>query len=205
MKQDTRLLLLQTGRRLFARHGFDATSVRAITTAAHTNLGAITYHFGSKRSFYEAVLESCAQPLADAAIAAATGEGTASERVAAVIRAYFGYLGADANIARLLMQELVLGRTPPESTILPIRRIHQTLTELVLDGQQRGEFRAGDAPLLAISIISQPVHLNLVRRVIKALANIDLEDAATRTHVVEHAIAFACAGLAHESGSHESK
>jgi AcrR family transcriptional regulator len=197
MKQDTRAALLLAGRRLFARNGFDGTSVRAITTAAHANLGAITYHFGSKQKFYEAVLASCAEPLADAAVAAAQGSGSARQRVGAVVRAYFEYLGADANIARLLMHELVLGRTPPESTVVPIRRIHSALTELVADGQRRGEFRDGDAPLLAISIISQPVHMNLVRRVLKAFG-VDLERAETRAHVIEHAIAFACAGLAHE-------
>jgi AcrR family transcriptional regulator len=171
--------------------------VRAITTAAHTNLGAITYHFGSKRKFYDAVLQSSTQPLADAAVAAAHGSGTPAQRVGAVVRAYFEYLGTDANIARLIMQELVLGRLPPEATVLPIRRIHSALTELVEDGQRRGEFRAGDPSLLALSIISQPVHMNIVRRVLKAFG-VDLEQPQTRAHVIEHAIAFACAGLAHE-------
>lgn len=192
----TRSALIKAGRKLFAAHGYEGASVRALTNAARTNLGAITYHFGSKRKLYDVVLESCAVPLADAAVAAAQGPGTPSERVAAVVRAYFEYLVANPDVARLLLQELVLGRTPPQAAAIPIRRIHTALTALVLDGQARGEFRAGEAGLMAISIISQPVHLNLVRRVLKTLTGVDLDDGPTRERIIEQCTLFACAGLA---------
>lgn len=190
--------LLNAARNLFAKHGFEGASVRQITAAAHTNLGAVTYHFGSKRKLYETVLEQAATPLADAAVAAAHVEGSPEVRVAAVVRAYFTYLADNPDVAQLMLQELVLGRTPPDAVVVPIRRIHGALMELVQDGQAQGHFSAGDPRLLAISIISQPVHMNLVRRALKTLANIDLQDESTRAHVIEHVTAFACAGLTGE-------
>ena len=57
--------LIAAGRRLFARHGYDGSSVRAITEDAGANLGAITYHFGSKRGLYDAVVATCLTPFAD--------------------------------------------------------------------------------------------------------------------------------------------
>jgi AcrR family transcriptional regulator len=51
----TKELILDTAERLFAERGLDATSVRDITGAAGVNLGAITYHFGTKQRLIEAM------------------------------------------------------------------------------------------------------------------------------------------------------
>jgi AcrR family transcriptional regulator len=52
----TRHQLIQAAGRLFAEHGFDGTSTRAISEASGANLAAIHYHFGSKKALYLAVL-----------------------------------------------------------------------------------------------------------------------------------------------------
>jgi AcrR family transcriptional regulator len=54
--------LLDAGQRLFAERGYDASSVRDLTAAASANLGAVTYHFGSKEALYHAVLERALVP-----------------------------------------------------------------------------------------------------------------------------------------------
>lgn len=51
----TRARLLEAAGRLFAEQGFHAVSVRAIVAAADVNLGAVNYHFGSKRALFEAI------------------------------------------------------------------------------------------------------------------------------------------------------
>jgi AcrR family transcriptional regulator len=51
----TKELILDTAEGLFAEQGLDATSVRDITGAAGVNLGAITYHFGTKQKLIEAM------------------------------------------------------------------------------------------------------------------------------------------------------
>jgi AcrR family transcriptional regulator len=48
--------ILDTAERLFARDGFEATSLRAITTEADVNLAAVNYHFQSKEALVEAVI-----------------------------------------------------------------------------------------------------------------------------------------------------
>jgi AcrR family transcriptional regulator len=53
--QLTRQRLLDAAERLFAEHGFEGTSMRALTTQAGTNLAAVNYHFGSKEALFEAV------------------------------------------------------------------------------------------------------------------------------------------------------
>jgi AcrR family transcriptional regulator len=44
--------LLETAERLFAEHGFDGVGMRALADEAGVNLGATTYHYGSKEKLY---------------------------------------------------------------------------------------------------------------------------------------------------------
>jgi len=48
--------ILDTAERLFARDGFEATSLRAITAEAGVNLAAVNYHFHSKEALVQAVI-----------------------------------------------------------------------------------------------------------------------------------------------------
>lgn len=54
----TRERLLNEAERLFAGKGYDAVSLREITTAAGTHLAAVNYHFGSKENLYLEVFAS---------------------------------------------------------------------------------------------------------------------------------------------------
>jgi len=61
--QDTRDRILDAAERLFAQHGFSSTSLRAVTGEAEVNLAAVNYHFGSKNSLLEAIMERRITPL----------------------------------------------------------------------------------------------------------------------------------------------
>lgn len=52
----TKERILDAAEALFMEHGFEATSLRAITSAAEANLAAVNYHFGSKEALFEAIL-----------------------------------------------------------------------------------------------------------------------------------------------------
>jgi AcrR family transcriptional regulator len=55
-RADTKTVILDAAERLFAEHGYAATSLRQLTTAAEVNLAAVNYHFGSKEELAKAVL-----------------------------------------------------------------------------------------------------------------------------------------------------
>ena len=52
----TKTRILAATEKLFIQHGYDATSLRAITTEAAVNLAAVNYHFGSKEELFALVL-----------------------------------------------------------------------------------------------------------------------------------------------------
>lgn len=54
----TKTRILAATEKLFIQHGYDATSLRAITTEAAVNLAAVNYHFGSKEELFALVLTS---------------------------------------------------------------------------------------------------------------------------------------------------
>lgn len=182
-------------RRLFARRGYDGASVRAITTAAGANLGAVTYHFGSKRSLYDEVLASVLEPLRDRVGEAAASTGSSLDRIAAVVRAFFDHLGTNPDLPQLLLQEIAAGKDPPAPVARTLGGVMGHLRAVVTQGQAAGEIRDGDPVLLAFGCIAQPVHLTLVRRWASQLAGVEMDDPDGRERVVRHAVAFARAGL----------
>src|SRR5438876_1238178 len=60
---NTNTLLGAAAEQLFMEHGFEATSLRQLTTAASVNLAAVNYHFGSKEELFQAVLTRRLDPM----------------------------------------------------------------------------------------------------------------------------------------------
>jgi AcrR family transcriptional regulator len=74
----TRTRMVKAATRVFAEHGYDGASVRAIVAKAAVNQAAINYHFGSKEGLYRAVLH--------AALLALTSDDATSDQAAALTR-----------------------------------------------------------------------------------------------------------------------
>ena len=65
----TRDRILKAAERLFAEHGYDETSVRAIVAKARVNQAAINYHFAGKDGLYREVLRTAIHALTEQQIA----------------------------------------------------------------------------------------------------------------------------------------
>jgi AcrR family transcriptional regulator len=63
--QDTHDRILSAAQKLFAEKGFDATSVRDITTEAGCNVASVNYHFGGKDNLYLETFRSMLTVLRD--------------------------------------------------------------------------------------------------------------------------------------------
>jgi AcrR family transcriptional regulator len=192
---ETRTALLAAGRELFATKGFDGASIRAITAHAGANLGSVTYHFGSKRALYAAVLDAGLEPLGDKVVAAAEREGTAQDRMVAIVEAYFDHLRDRPDLPHLLLQEVAAGKEPPPPVARTLHRVMGTVARLQAEGSRDGTVRAGDPVLTALSVVAQPIYMTLIAPILRSVAGIDLQDAATRRATVDHVTRFVRAGL----------
>ncbi len=187
---------MAAARRLFGQRGYDGASIRAITRDAGTNLGAVTYHFGSKRALYAAVLEQGLRPLAARVQAEASSEGTALERTLRVVQVYFEHLGEHPDLPHLLLQEVAAGKHPPPVVLDILRSVKDTVAGLQVEGAADGSVRPSHPVLTALSVVSQPIYLALVAPLLRTLGPMDLSQPATRHMALQHILAFVRAGLA---------
>jgi len=188
--------LISAATQLFAERGYDGTSIRAITDRARSNLGAITYHFGSKEALYEAVFEAVVAPSHQRLVEAAARASTPLDQVEECVRALFDYLRSHPEMPRLLMHHLVAGRPLNPVAHRIMRGNIGLLASLIEAGQADGSVRPGDPHLMALSVGSQALYLMTVAHALREGAGIDLTDPGTQQNVVTSVIRFVRAGLA---------
>ena len=186
--QEIRERLLEAARQLFARDGFDAAGVREITARAHANLGAITYHFGSKETLYHAVIERFAQPLADRLAAISRETDPPLERLSRAVRMFFEHIWSHPEMPRLILRELASDRPLPPPVAVVIRRNVESFTRIIAEGQADSSIRPGEPHLFAMSVAGQPLFLALVGRALKEAIGTDPGDPAMRSLIVEHVV-----------------
>jgi AcrR family transcriptional regulator len=181
--------LLQAARQLFATYGYEGTSIRAITSEADANLGAVTYHYGSKEALYSAVVESVLEPLRRRILAASSGPGDAVERLEAIVRAFFEQLRENPDQAQFMLQQVAAGTEPIVPVRLTLHTVMGLLAEVLEEGQREGLLRPIEDPVLTgISVVAQPVQLTLVGRLLGGPTG-PLEGVSDQV-MEEHAVRF---------------
>lgn len=122
LRADTRSRILDAAERLFMAHGFEATTMRAITAEARANLAAVNYHFGSKEQLIEEVFRRRLGVLNTRLISALdqleAAAGKSPVKPSRIVEAFFGealrMAADDAHGGRTFMR--LLGRTLSEPT-----------------------------------------------------------------------------------------
>jgi AcrR family transcriptional regulator len=195
----TRLALLIAGRTLFAAHGYRGASVRAITRRAEANLGAVTYHYGSKAELYRVVLEETLSPFRETLRVATGREGQPLERVGWFVRAFFDHLFDHPELRGLFLRELSTQGPLPEPVLRTFQANFGLLTQLIEEGQAAGSIRAGEPSLLALATAAQPVALTLVRPVLEQAGAVRFDGERARERLVDNAVRFVLSALAAEA------
>lgn len=185
-RDSSRQRLLQAARDLFAQHGYDGTSVRAITSRAKVNLAAVTYHFGSKEELFHAVIRTIAEPLVDAVTRAAQAPGTPVERIQAMTRAAGEHVQAHPWAPRVMLRELASDRRMPPPMVEAWRRNIGTLSAVIAEGQRDGSIRPGEPRLLALSAIGQVFFFRVAGRITREVAGVDPNDPELRQRIADH-------------------
>lgn len=156
---EMRAEILRVATRLFARRGFDATSIGAIAGEVGIRKPSLLYHFPSKNDLRLAVLDQLLQHwnevLPRLLMATAGGE----PRFETLMREVVGFFTEDSDRARLLVRE-VLDRPDDmrarlESHVRPWVRL---VADHVERGQARGEVHDEvDAEAWTLQIINMVV------------------------------------------------
>lgn len=190
---------MSAARRAFAYRGFDAASVRDITADADANLGAVTYHFGSKQALYDAVMDSAFEPF-EARLESARADARAAsrplDRVRCIVEAVFDYLETNPDLQYLVLQNIATRHAVPAGLARLMGNVVPEIATHIAAGQADGSVRAGDPLLLAISVLSQPAYFGMVGSFAPAGLAEAVRQPVDATSIRAHALEFIEAGLA---------
>ena len=187
---DTAGRLLEVGRRLFARGGFEGTSVRALTREAGANLGAVTYHFESKDALYQAVLNEVFGPIRDGVTKLAEAPLPAPDRLELFVRVMFRHQKEAGDLPRFMAQEIVLGEHPSAEVLKTVQTVVGSLSRIMKEGQEEGTIVPGDPVLMALTLLSQPIYLSLMPRFLKREDLRDAELPQPRESAEDHVLSL---------------
>jgi AcrR family transcriptional regulator len=198
----TRDRLLDVGERLFARHGFAATSVRQITQDAQCNVAAVNYHFGGKFNLYREVFRRRLAVLREQRVTSireamkpASGPRALERVLTAFANAFLEPLLHESHgrdLIALWSREMLDPVLPPDMVASEIMRpVQHMLTDAI------ARFTTGVTPeearLCALAVIAQLVQL--AQRWQRAEAEgTRREDVRPLAAVVDHLVRFSAAG-----------
>jgi AcrR family transcriptional regulator len=105
-KLDTRQRIRAAARELFARHGYNAATMRDIAQRADVALGTLFNYADDKRDLVFLIFNDVLDELTDRALAAPHPGDPLADQLLAVFRCHYVELAKNPVLSRLLLQEL---------------------------------------------------------------------------------------------------
>lgn len=93
---ERRVQLMAAGRKVFANHGYEATTIEEIAREAGVTKPVIYEHFGSKEGIHAAVV-ACEMDHLVSVVSASIAEGTPRERFETAVLAYLTYVATEPD------------------------------------------------------------------------------------------------------------
>jgi len=169
---DSRTGILDAAELLFARRGFQSTTIKAIAGAAGVNTALLYYYFPDKQGLYHAVLERAFGGLILEGEGRLAGAVDPEAAVRAFVAMQAAYFGRHPNRPHLFVRELL--DHGAEHAAGQLTRLAATLfrrlCDIIARGQATGRFRPDlDPQRAAISVISQVAWFQVARPAIGIL------------------------------------
>src|ERR1051326_5226434 len=164
--------ILDAAERLFARKGFDPTTIKEIGAAAKVNPALLYYYFREKEELSRAGLQRGGGDLVTRGRAGLDAAATPELAIRALVGAQVEFLLGHPNAPKLLVREMVdHDARHAEAIILQLAAgIFRRLCDLIEEGRRAGRFRRGVEPrLAAVSTIAQVVYFTIARPAIALL------------------------------------
>lgn len=106
-KQD----ILARARELFARHGYDGTSIRQLTSSLGITPAAMYYHFASKHEVLEGIMAGFIEG-GDRLLEGLRSLGRGPETIRPALEGYFDLLADDVSVFRLVFNDAAIQQGP---------------------------------------------------------------------------------------------
>jgi AcrR family transcriptional regulator len=162
IRAESRQKILTTARHLFAEKGYDGCNVSDIAKTAGMSQGNIYWYFPSKQDVYAAVLAEGFQALGAVMAEAATGPGSAAEKLEAFLDSFMALMKLEGGDEFMTIVVTLIAQGGVQrlgnfglSTYEIGAGYHQSLNAIFAQGQAEGIFSSDvDANLLSTFFFS---------------------------------------------------
>jgi AcrR family transcriptional regulator len=154
--RNTKADVVATAGRMFAEKGYHGTSMRDLGKELGLLGSSLYSHIDSKEDLLVEVVDEGARLFLDAADKAMTVDGTAGERLAALIAGHVDVVLDHQDVVRTYLNEARMLDEGHRSRVVESRDAYEMMFRSVIgDGMDSGEFRADlDPKIAAIFILS---------------------------------------------------
>ena len=160
----TRQRIVEAASRAFADQGFAGARVDEIARSAGVNKALLYYHIGNKQDLYTAVLTRNFDHMDEVLTAAMTSEGSASDRLRAMIAGVSRGLKEIPDHPKIVLREFASGWSNLQPEVLErLVKIIGMVRTLLADGVHSREFRATDPFMTHLTLVGASLILNAVR------------------------------------------
>ncbi|MET9856840.1 TetR/AcrR family transcriptional regulator [Streptomyces sp. NPDC006450] len=139
----------------FAERGYHATTTRDIAGRAGMSPAALYIHYKTKEELLHRISRIGHDKALEILDTAASGPGSASERLDAAVRSFVRWHAAHHTTARVVQYELDALAPEHRSDIVALRRQSDAAIRRILaDGVAAGEFFVPDVPGTTLAVLS---------------------------------------------------
>jgi len=164
---DRRNQLLKVAKELFAKHGFENASTKAIAAAAGVTEAIIFRHFTSKQELYANILDRRADEIDINTWRAELDHYAKCEDdealVLSVVKRILESDRLDPQFQRMLLQAALTGHPLREITRQRLLPLYRFLYRYIQKRQKKGAFQKCNAKLAAQSIVGMPSYHGLAQ------------------------------------------
>ncbi|QBQ41655.1 TetR/AcrR family transcriptional regulator [Sphingobacterium psychroaquaticum] len=185
------LEILEIAESLFAKNGFEGTSVRDIAQAAGINVAMINYYFESKTNLLELIVKRAAESY-KMRPEEYNEEVDSFKRLDKMIEHYVNSKINNKDVYQLLFTEATIKKRIINSTVFKELRKHniQLIKEVIDYGHARGDFRYYDPLLINSTMIGTLMNFRMNRSLYEELLILkpdedfdDMQKELLRTHL----------------------
>lgn len=169
---DTKQRIYQCALELFAKYGYDATSIRSIADKACTNIPTIYYYFTSKEHLFKTILLDSIRALENSVMV--NPNLLAPQRLKCAIIGFLKFCTQNKDITSLIFQTW-FGPGSHHQNIASVEQVYtnivKVLDDILIDGIKNGYFRPHQHQELSQNIIG--ILTNYIARMLIGKEDID--------------------------------
>lgn len=190
MKNTTKNQVIQSAIKLFAKKGFDGTSMREIAERAGVTKPMIYYHYKDKEALYFSLLDDYMSKFIKKVMDTLSLALSPQEKIQSFVKLYVKHLKKNRNIFKIINREITGSRKNVDKlTDNYFSKIHSGLAKVIDDGIKEGSFKAVNPHATAISLIGIIIFYFAERKVIERLTDGEIQTekliGTLHTHILD--------------------